>query len=186
MHFVRGKNYCVEAASGIGKSSLLHFIGGFRTEYAGTITLDGRDIRSFSADEKAALYRSEIAYMFQDLKLFQNLTALENVLLVNQQTAFRSEASIRALFEELGIADKYDQEARILSWGQQQRVAFIRALCQPCSFMLLDEPISHLDDANAAIMADILTREQAERGFGIIVTSLGKTLPIQYDQSLQL
>ena len=70
IHFERGKNYCVEAASGIGKSSLLHFIGGFRTDYEGAITLDGRNIRTFSADEKSALYRTEIAYMFQDLRLW--------------------------------------------------------------------------------------------------------------------
>ena len=106
--------------------------------------------------------------------------------MVNQLTGFRTEESIRALFDELGLTDKWNQPVRLLSWGQQQRVAFIRALCQPCSFMLLDEPISHLDDANARIMAAIAMREQAERQFGIIVTSLGKSLPIHYDQTLQL
>lgn len=186
MHFERGKTYCVEAASGIGKSSLLHFIGGFRTDYEGVVRLDGRDIRSFSADEKAALYRTELAYIFQDLRLFPNLTAYENVQIVNQQTLFRSKEYIRSLFEQLGLSDKWDQPARLLSWGQQQRVAFIRALCQPCSFMLLDEPVSHLDDDNARIMADILTKDRNERQYGVVVTSLGKTLPIHYDQYLQL
>lgn len=186
MHFERGKTYCVEAASGIGKSSLLHFIGGFRTDYIGTITLDGRDIRAFSADERAQLYRTELAYMFQDLRLFPNLTAYENVAIVNQHTSFRSQEAIRAFFDQLGLTDKWSQPARLLSWGQQQRVAFIRALCQPCSFLLMDEPVSHLDDTNARIMADILMHEQAERGFGIVVTSLGKTLPVPYDQTLQL
>lgn len=186
MHFERGKTYCVEAASGIGKSSLLHFIGGFRTDYEGVVCLNGRDIRSFSADEKAALYRTELAYIFQDLRLFPNLTAYENVQIVNQQTLFRSKEYIRSLFEQLGLSDKWDQPARLLSWGQQQRVAFIRALCQPCSFMLLDEPVSHLDDDNARIMADILTKDRSERQYGVVVTSLGKTLPIHYDQYLQL
>lgn len=186
IHFERSKNYCVEAASGIGKSSLLHFIGGFRTDYEGAITLDGRNIRTFSADEKSALYRSELAYMFQDLRLFPNLTGYENVEIVNQQTHFRKKEDIRSLFEQLGIADKWDQPARLLSWGQQQRVAFIRALCQPCSFLLLDEPVSHLDDDNGRIMADILKRDQAERKYGIIATSLGKTLPIHYHQHIQL
>ena len=186
MHFERGKNYCVEAASGISKSSLLHFIGGFRSDYIGTITLDQRDIRDFTPRDRALLYRTELAYVFQDLRLFPNLTAFENVQIVNQQTSFRSEEEIRALFEQVGLSDKWDQPARILSWGQQQRVAFLRALCQPCSFLLMDEPVSHLDDANARIMADIVTREQAQRGFGIVVTSLGKTLPIHYDQHLTL
>lgn len=186
IHFERGKNYCVEAASGIGKSSLLHFIGGFRTDYEGAITIDGRNIRTFSADEKSALYRTELAYMFQDLRLFPNLTGYENVEIVNQQTHFRKKEYIRALFEQLGIAEKWDQPARLLSWGQQQRVAFIRALCQPCSFLLLDEPVSHLDDENGKIMAEILKRDQAERKYGIIATSLGKTLPIHYNQHVQL
>ena len=186
IHFERGKNYCVEAASGIGKSSLLHFIGGFRTDYEGAITIDGRNIRTFSADEKSALYRTELAYMFQDLRLFPNLTGYENVEIVNQQTHFRKKEYIRALFEQLGIAEKWDQPARLLSWGQQQRVAFIRALCQPCSFLLLDEPVSHLDDENGKIMADILKKDQAERKYGIIATSLGKTLPIHYNQHVQL
>lgn len=186
IHFERGKNYCVEAASGIGKSSLLHFIGGFRTDYEGAITLDGRNIRTFSDDEKSALYRTELAYMFQDLRLFPNLTGYENVQIVNQQTHLRKKSEIRAWFEQLGLAEKWDQQARYLSWGQQQRVAFIRALCQPCSFLFLDEPVSHLDDANGRIMADILKKDQAERKYGIVATSLGKTLPIHYDQHIQL
>lgn len=186
IHFERGKNYCVEAASGIGKSSLLHFIGGFRTDYEGAITLDGRNIRTFSDDEKSALYRTELAYMFQDLRLFPTLTGYENVQIVNQQTHLRKKSEIRAWFEQLGLAEKWDQQARYLSWGQQQRVAFIRALCQPCSFLFLDEPVSHLDDANGRIMADILKKDQAERKYGIVATSLGKTLPIHYDQHIQL
>ena len=186
IHFERGKNYCVEAASGIGKSSLLHFIGGFRTDYEGAITLDGRNIRTFSDDEKSALYRTELAYMFQDLRLFPTLTGYEKVQIVNQQTHLRKKSEIRAWFEQLGLAEKWDQQARYLSWGQQQRVAFIRALCQPCSFLFLDEPVSHLDDANGRIMADILKKDQAERKYGIVATSLGKTLPIHYDQHIQL
>ena len=186
IHFERGKNYCVEAASGIGKSSLLHFIGGFRTDYEGAITLDGRNIRTFSDDEKSALYRTELAYMFQDLRLFPTLTGYENVQIVNQQTHLRKKSEIRAWFEQLGLAEKWDQQARYLSWGQQQRVAFIRALCQPCSFLFLDEPVSHLDDANGRIMADILKKDQAERKYCIVATSLGKTLPIHYDQHIQL
>lgn len=186
MQFERGKIYCVEAASGIGKSSLLHFIGGFRTDYEGSVLLNGKDIRSFSAAQKAELYRTELAYMFQDLRLFPNLTAYENVQIVNRQTWFRTKEYIRSLFEQLGLTDKWDQPVRLLSWGQQQRVAFIRCLCQPCSFMLMDEPISHLDDENARIMAQILTQDQHERQYGLIVTSLGKTLPVHYDQHVQL
>ncbi len=186
MSFERGKSYCVEAASGVGKSSLLHFIGGYRRDYEGQICFDGRDIKTFSPSEWSMLYRTGLAYLFQDLRLFPSLTASENVQLVNQHTAFRSQEEIKALFERLSIADKRDTPVRLLSWGQQQRVAAIRALCQPCSFLLLDEPVSHLDDNNAAVLAALIREEQLKCGFGIIATSVGKPLPIDYDQTIRL
>ena len=186
MLFERGKSYCIEAASGVGKSSLLHFIGGFRTDYNGQILLDGKDIKTLSANERSRFYREELAYLFQDLRLFPTLTAYENVEIVNQQTRFRTEQQIRKLFARLGISDKWDAPVRLMSWGQQQRVAAIRALCQPCSFMLLDEPVSHLDEDNAQILGSLIHEEQATRHFGIIATSVGKPLPIEYDQTIQL
>ena len=78
--------------------------------------------------------------------------------------------------------DKKEEKAGKLSFGQQQRVAFVRSLCQPFDFILLDEPISHLDDENAAIMAQLLTEEADRQGAGIIVTSIGKHLPMHYDR----
>lgn len=186
MRFERGKAYCVEAASGVGKSSLLHFIGGFRTDYDGQILLDGTDIKTLRAIQLSRLYREELAYLFQDLRLFPTLTAYENVEIVNRQTRFRTEQQIRQLFARLGIEDKWNAPVRLMSWGQQQRVAAIRALCQPCSFMLLDEPISHLDEQNARILASLIREEQQTRGFGIIATSVGKALPIDYDQTIRL
>ena len=186
MHFERGKNYCVEAASGIGKSSLLHFIGGFRSDYIGTITLDQRDIRDFTPRDRALLYRIELAYVFQDLRLFPNLTAFENVQIVNQQTSFRSEEEIRALFEQVGLSDKWDQPAKILSWGQQQRVAIVRAICQPFDFILLDEPVSHLDRKNNLIVAEIIAEEANRTGAGIVTTSVGHGLLLDGAQTICL
>ena len=73
-----------------------------------------------------------------------------------------------------------------MSFGQQQRVAFIRALCQPFDFIFLDEPISHLDDGNSRVMADILKEEVNKRGVGVVVTSIGKHLPLEYERVLKL
>ena len=73
-----------------------------------------------------------------------------------------------------------------MSYGQQQRVALIRALCQPYSFLLLDEPISHLDDANSDIMRDVILREAKKQGAAIIATSIGKQMNIDYDLCLNL
>ena len=123
---------------------------------------------------------------FQGLRLFPELSAADNVRLKNHLTGYRSEAEIARMFEALGIADKTDVPVAKLSFGQQQRVAFVRMLCQPADFMLLDEPISHLDDANAAVMAEILLEEVRSNGTGIIVTSVGKRFGIEYDKIFSL
>jgi ABC-type phosphate/phosphonate transport system ATPase subunit len=73
-----------------------------------------------------------------------------------------------------------------MSYGQQQRVALIRALCQPFNFLLLDEPISHLDDRNADVMRDIILREASRQGAAVIATSIGKHMNINYDKRLSL
>lgn len=124
--------------------------------------------------------------LFQELRLFEELTAWENVQLKNSLTGYRKRSEIRQWFEELGIADKWDRKVGQMSFGQQQRVAFIRSLCQPFDFIFLDEPISHLDDGNGRCMARILTEEAARQGAGIIVTSIGKHLELAYDRVLSL
>ena len=68
-----------------------------------------------------------------------------------------------------------------MSFGQQQRVALIRALVQPFDFILADEPISHLDDTNSRIMGDILMKEAKAQGAGVIITSIGKRMELPYD-----
>lgn len=73
-----------------------------------------------------------------------------------------------------------------MSYGQQQRVALIRALVQPFDFILLDEPISHLDDANARVMGEIVMEEGRRQGAGIIMTSIGKHIDLDYDKILRL
>lgn len=73
-----------------------------------------------------------------------------------------------------------------MSFGQQQRVALIRALCQPFSFIFVDEPISHLDDTNSAIVGQILTDEAHRQGAAVVVTSIGKHMQLNYDKTLRL
>ena len=73
-----------------------------------------------------------------------------------------------------------------LSFGQQQRVAFIRSLCQPFDFIFLDEPISHLDDENGRIMGELVISEAREQGAGVIVTSIGKHIGLPYHHIYKL
>lgn len=184
--FERGKSYLVRAESGTGKSSLCSYIYGQRGDYRGTILFDNDDIRHYNANRWSDIRQNQISILFQELRLFGELTAMENVWIKNAITNFKSREEIIALFEELGIADKLDSRTDHLSYGQQQRVALIRALCQPFSFLLLDEPVSHLDDKNSDAMRDVILRETRKQGAGIVATSIGKQMNIDYDLCLNL
>lgn len=184
--FEQGKRYLIKADSGTGKSSLLSFIYGQRGDYRGDILFNDQDIRTLTPQDWCLVRQSMISILFQDLKLFGELTALENVEIKNRLTKTQTTRVVKGWFEELGIADKLNVRADHLSFGQQQRVALIRALCQPFSFLLLDEPISHLDDSNSDIMRDIILRETTRQGAGIIATSIGKHMDIEYNKCLSL
>lgn len=184
--FERGRSYLIEADSGKGKSSLCSYLYGQRNDYEGAILFDDSDICGLSLDEWSAIRQRSISILFQDLKLFGELTALENVEIKSQITHFSDRATIERRFEELGIADKLSTRIDRLSFGQQQRVALIRTLCQPIDFLMLDEPISHLDERNSAIMRDMILEEQHHQGFGIIATSIGRHIDMNYDKVLKL
>lgn len=184
--FCKEKRYLIQAASGTGKSSLCSYIYGYRRDYQGIINFDERNICSLSVNEWVDVRKHSLSILFQELRIFPELTALENVQLKNRLTNYKKKKDILALFETLGIADKVNEKAAKLSFGQQQRVAFIRSLCQPFDFIFLDEPISHLDDDNGAIMSRLVTEEAEQQGAGILVTSIGKHLELNYDTILKL
>ena len=182
----RGKRYLISAESGTGKSSMCSYIYGYRQDYSGAITFDGQDIRSLTIDQGWEVRQRHSAYLPQDMRLFGELTAMENVELKNRLTQFKSASEIGHLFEALGIADKQNSLASKLSIGQQQRVAIIRTLCQPCDFILLDEPVSHLDEENNRTVAEIIVKEAERQGAGIIATSVGNHLRMEVDQVFNL
>ncbi|MBR1838205.1 MAG: ATP-binding cassette domain-containing protein [Bacteroidaceae bacterium] len=182
----RGKSYLVEAMSGTGKSSLCAYLIGYRNDFDGQILFDDTDASRLTTAQWTQLRVQTFAYLFQELRLFPELTALENIEIKNRLTQHKSAAWIDQAFERLGIAEKRHTKIGRMSFGQQQRVAFIRAMVQPADFILLDEPVSHLDDANAQAMAQLLTEEQQVSGAAVIVTSIGKHLPIHYDHTLHL
>lgn len=182
----KGKTYLVEASSGTGKSSLCSFIIGYRKDFDGKILFDGRDSRKLTTSDWTKLRQSHISMLFQELRLFPELTAMENIEIKNSLTGFKTKGEIEQWFEALGIADKMQSPVRLLSFGQQQRVAMIRALVQPFDFLLADEPISHLDDENSKVMAHIMTEEARRQGAGIVITSIGKHMDLPYDKILKL
>ena len=186
IEFEQGKRYLIKADSGTGKSSLLSYIYGQRGDYRGIIRFDQEDVSRYDIGRWSEIRQANISILFQELRLFGELTALENVWIKNSITNFKSREEIESLFQELGIADKLNSRTDRLSFGQQQRVALIRALCQPFDFLLLDEPISHLDDKNSDVMRDVILREVEKQGAGLIATSIGKQMNIDYDLCLNL
>ena len=186
VEFERGHFYQIEAASGTGKASLCSYIYGYRNDYQGIICFDDVNVRNLGVKQWVDIRKHSLSMLFQDLRLFTELTAIENVWLKNSLTGFKKKKDIKDLFYELGIGDKMDTPVGKMSFGQQQRVALIRALCQPFDFLFLDEPVSHLDEVNAKNMARILTEEAMRQGAGVVVTSIGKHLELDYTKKLML
>ncbi len=184
--FRKGQLTLIEAASGTGKSSLCSYIYGYRNDYQGIINFDNNNINNLDTKQWTNLRRTSLSMLFQDLRLFDELSALDNVQIKNKLTGHKTKKDILSLFERLGLSDKVHSKVGQLSFGQQQRVAFIRSLCQPFDFIFLDEPVSHLDAANSSVISEILLEEMAIRQAGVIVTSIGKHLDLPYSQILKL
>ena len=184
--FEKGKLYLVEADSGMGKSTFCSYLIGYRHDYSGELRFDDRLARDFSIREWSALRQRHISYLFQELRLFPELTAWENVQIKNRLTGFASDAQIEDWFERLDICAKRNEKVGVMSFGQQQRVALIRALAQPYDFLLADEPVSHLDDQNGDQMGQLLMEEARRQGAGVIITSIGKHMQLSYDRHLML
>jgi len=184
--FRRPDYYMIEAESGTGKSSLCSFIYGNRGDYQGTIAFDGRDVRTFTISEWCELRMRSLAYLPQEMHLFPELTVRENILIKNRLTDCRSSRWIHQAMERLEIEGKLDSPAALLSVGQQQRVAIVRALCQPFDFLLIDEPVSHLDARNNAIVAGLIDEAARECGAGVIATSVGNKISLNIQTTLLL
>jgi len=176
----------LNASSGKGKTTFAATIYGLRHDYSGTVYFEDRDIRTFTPDEWTDVRTRKISVIFQDLQLFPNLTVRENLLLKNQLTDTYAESDFRQMLERLEIDNKWTQTCGLLSMGQQQRVAIIRAMAQPFEWLIMDEPFSHLDVANADRCLAMIHERTLELGAGFVLTSLGSAHDYEYDYELKL
>lgn len=184
--FEKEKVYLIEAESGKGKSTFCSYLIGYRHDYSGQVLFDDIDARGLKVADWTNIRQQHISMLFQELRLFPELTAMENVLIKNNLTGYKTREEIVSWFEMLGIPDKQDVKIGRMSFGQQQRVALMRSLVQPFDFLVADEPVSHLDDQNATIMGDIMMQEVRRQGAGLIVTSIGKHMDLNYNKVVQL
>lgn len=184
--FEKGCRLCLQAESGGGKSSLLSFIYGNRSDYSGNIFFDDNNIRTLNIQQWCDIRRYRIALLPQEMRLFPELSVMENIQLKNSLTNHKTKAEIGKMLELLGVDDKKEALVGKLSIGQQQRVAIVRTLCQPFDFLFLDEPVSHLDEKNNRIVAGLVEKEAAKYDAGVITTSVGNHLLLDNPQFINL
>jgi len=179
----QGERIKIKAPSGTGKTTLVHMLYRLRNDYTGNIYWNGKDEQSLGAAELAVLRQSAVSVVFQDLRLFTQLTARENIDLNRVLPAsppHYESAAIDTMAEKLGITHILQQRAGLCSYGEQQRIAIIRALVQPFQWLLMDEPFSHLDENNTQKAAALIEEECGKRGAGFILTDLDEDSHLPY------
>jgi ABC-type lipoprotein export system ATPase subunit len=171
--FQAGEKVLIIAPSGNGKTSLIHFLYGLRRNYSGNILFDGKNISDFDAGELATYRRQFTGIVFQDLRLFPDQTVLQNIEVKRQLCPYHAESKITEMANRLGIGSKLNKPCSTCSYGEQQRIAIIRALQQPYDLLLLDEPFSHLDEKNLKMALELVEEETHLRKAAIIFAELG-------------
>lgn len=177
----------IKAPSGTGKTTFIHSVYGIREDYLGKVLYDDQDIKAINIEAIAAIRQQKVSIIFQDLRLFENLTALENIQLKrSMHTPFEDEKRMYEMIDILGVRHILQQPAKICSYGEQQRIAIIRALMQPFEWLLMDEPFSHLDNANTEKAARLIEVECEKRNAGFLLTDLDDDSHFKYHHFLQL
>jgi ABC-type lipoprotein export system ATPase subunit len=169
----RGEMVVIEGASGSGKSTLLNVVGLLEDADAGEVWFGERRVSGLGPAAKSRERGRWLGFVFQGFLLLPSLTALDNVLLAARYTGGVDAARRRRallLLERFGVAARRDHLPAQLSGGEQQRVAFCRAVLNDPPLLLADEPTGNLDDVNGAVIFEAL-REQARAGGGVVIVS---------------
>jgi len=172
--FANGDLVSIVAPSGTGKTSLIHFLYKLRESYNGGIFYDGRPLKDFSREAIATLRKDHLSIVLQDMRLFDAPTILENLEIKRQLNPYHPQEKIIEMAKRLGLDHRLNAAARNCSYGEQQRAAIIRALLQPFDLLLMDEPVSHLDQANSKKAIDLILEEAAARNAAVIYAELEK------------
>lgn len=184
--FESGEFYLVDAQSGKGKSTFVQTVYGIRKDYSGKVYFDNTPITDLYTFALAKFRQEKISILFQDLRLFLGLTAQENIEIKASLAKSPWYDKIDEMAERLQISHILNKQAELLSYGERQRVATLRALCQPFKWILLDEPFSHLDKENTLASFNLIQEVAKDQGAGIIITTLGEDEFITFNHHLEL
>ena len=177
------------APSGAGKSTLLHIAGLLDRADAGQVMISGREATGLPDGERTALRRTEVGFIYQFHHLLPEFTALENVVLPQLAAGVgraKAEARARDLLRQVGVAARADHRPAALSGGEQQRVAFCRALANGPRLLLADEPTGNLDPATADQVFHVLMQLVRETGLSALIATHNLEIAGRMDRVLRL
>jgi lipoprotein-releasing system ATP-binding protein len=189
LSLVRGEVVALVAPSGAGKSTLLHIAGLLDTADAGHVAINGRDMGGLPDAARTAARRGQVGFIYQFHHLLPEFSALENVALpqlANGAPAAQAEARARALLARVGLEGRAGHRPAALSGGEQQRVAFCRALANAPAVLLADEPTGNLDPATSEQVFAVLMELVRETGLSALVATHNRELAARMDRVLRL
>jgi lipoprotein-releasing system ATP-binding protein len=185
----RGEMVAIMGASGVGKSTLLHVLGGLDTIDSGEVRVGEHDIASMKDDARVGFRNRHIGFVFQFHHLLPEFTAIENAMMplrIARATVAEARPKADALLKRVGLGDRLDHRPGMLSGGEQQRVAVSRALVMQPSLLLADEPTGDLDEATADALHQLLRDMHSEFGLTAIIATHNPRLAAQCDRTLRL
>ncbi|TCS61858.1 lipoprotein-releasing system ATP-binding protein [Primorskyibacter sedentarius] len=184
-----GEVVALVAPSGAGKSTLLHIAGLLDTPDAGTVRIGGEDMSSRSDRRRTLTRRSEVGFIYQFHHLLPEFSALENIVLPQLANGVpRRDAQARAedLLTRVGIAPRASHRPAALSGGEQQRVAFCRALANAPKLLLADEPTGNLDPATSDQVFAALMELVRDTGLAAVIATHNPELAARMDRTVRL
>ncbi|MCC5962838.1 MAG: ABC transporter ATP-binding protein [Rhodobacteraceae bacterium] len=185
----RGEVVALVAPSGAGKSTLLHIAGLLDTPDSGSVTIDGADMTRLGDRARTAARRGQIGFIYQFHHLLPEFSALENIVLPQLANAVpQADAMARAqdLLERVGLAPRADHRPAALSGGEQQRVAFCRALANAPSLLLADEPTGNLDPETSDQVFGTLMGLVRDTGLSALIATHNLDLARRMDRRLRM
>ncbi|WCR11625.1 ABC transporter ATP-binding protein [Paracoccus stylophorae] len=185
----RGEVVALVAPSGAGKSTLLHIAGLLDTPDAGRVVLNGRDMTGLPDKARTEARRRDLGFVYQFHHLLPEFSALENIVLpqlANAVPARDARARAADLLDRVGLGARADHRPAELSGGEQQRVAFCRALANRPSLLLADEPTGNLDPATSDRVFGLLMALVRDTGLSALIATHNHQLAGRMDRVIRL
>jgi lipoprotein-releasing system ATP-binding protein len=185
----KGEMVAIMGASGVGKSTLLHVLGGLDAIDSGQVRVGEHEIATMDDGARVAFRNRHIGFVFQFHHLLPEFSAVENAMMplrIARQSPADARPRAEALLTRVGLGDRLDHRPGMLSGGEQQRVAVSRALVMQPSLLLADEPTGDLDEATADALHDLLRSMHTEFGLTAIIATHNPRLAAQCDRTLRL